>query len=339
MTLFITDSECKQLMSIETAIPVVDEAFRLAGEGLAENPPRTRMPIAFKEPRYEGYLQLGPSAIAPAKVAGFKLFSNFGKPVHGRQYGRTWNFLFSLETGELLAIIQAHAIGIIRTSAVSGAAVKHLSRPDASVAALYGAGTYAEGQLAAVCAVRPIKKAYVYSRTPEKREAFCRAASARLGIEMIPSAQAEQPAREAEIIVTMTNSFEPVLFGGWIARPGLVVAAGANHWYRREIDSKLVEMATLLAVDGVDVAKVESGAILRAVAEGRRSWGQVEEFGRVVAGRVAIPDFSAGTILFASHGLSLIDVAVSARVYELARAKGMGREIDLEGEWRARDHS
>lgn len=337
MTLFITNGECEQLMSIDAAIPVVEEAFRHAGAGLAENPPRTRMPVAFKEPRYEGYLQLGSATIAPQKVAGFKLFSNFGKPVHGRQYGRTWNFLFSLDTGELLAIIQAHAIGIVRTSAVSGAAVKHLSRPDASVAALYGAGTYAEGQLAAVCAVRPIRKAYVYSRTPEKREAFCRAASARLGIEIIPSAQPEQPAGEADIIVTMTNAFEPVLLGRWITRPGLVVAAGANHWYRREIDSTLVEMATLLAVDGLEVAKVESGAILRAVAEGRRHWGQVEEFGRVVAGRVAIPDFGAGTILFASHGLSLIDVAVSARVYELARARGMGRAVDLEGDWRAQD--
>lgn len=338
MTLFITDSDCKQLVSIDSLIPVAEEAFRHAGEGLAENPPRTRMPIAFKEPRYEGYLQLGGAAIAPTKVAGFKLFSNFGKPVHGRQYGRTWNFLFSLETGELLAIIQAHAIGIMRTSAVSGAAVKHLSPPDASVAALYGAGTYAEGQLAAVCAVRPIKKAYVYSRTPEKREAFCKAVSARLGIEMIPATRPEQPAREAQIVVTMTNSFEPVLHGEWLERPGLVVAAGANHWYRREIDSKLIEMARLVAVDGLDVARVESGALLRAVAEGRRSWGQVEEFGRVVAGRVPVPDFNAGTLLFLSHGLSLMDVAASAKVYELARARGLGREIDLEGEWRARDH-
>ena len=156
MSLFITDGESEQLLSIETAIPVVEEAFRLAGEGLAENPPRTRMPVAFKAPRYEGYLQIGAAAISAEKVAGFKLFSNFGKPVSGRQYGRTWNFLFSLETGELLAIIQAHAVGIIRTSAVSGVAVKHLSRQDASVVGLYGVGTYAEGQLAAVCAARAI---------------------------------------------------------------------------------------------------------------------------------------------------------------------------------------
>src|SRR3954468_16579691 len=174
MTLFITEHDVERMLSIEAAIPVMEDVFRMAADGTAENPPRYRMPMK------KGFMQFGPAALHSKQLAGFKLWANFGSPLK-----QLWDFLYSMETGELLAVIQAHSIGTFRTAAATAVAVKHLSRPDATVVGLYGSGRQAEAQLVAVCAVRPIRRIQVYSRTRANLEAFCRRMTGRLKIDVV----------------------------------------------------------------------------------------------------------------------------------------------------------
>jgi alanine dehydrogenase len=323
MPLLITEGEVKEMLSIADAVPVIEESFLMAGQGMAECPARFRMPLEI------GHLQFGPAALHPKKVVGFKLSAYLGARVAGQGFGRRWNYLFSLETGELVAVIQAYAISMMRTASASAVAVKYLSPPTAETLGLIGAGPQAAAQLEAICAVRPVKTVYVFSRTKENREAFCRDAEQRLGVRAVPVSQAEDVVEPADIIVTMTNSTVPVLFGEWIKRPVTVVAAGANHWYKREIDPKVVEGAGLVVVDDKETAKVEGGALLWSAAHGRLVWERVANLGAVVAGGVPLPAFDEGTILFCSHGLALEDVAISVTAYDRARATGKGREIEF----------
>lgn len=318
MTILITEQDVEQMLSIRAAIPVIEDVFRMAGEGTAENPPRYRMP--FKK----GFLQFGPAALHAKQVMGFKLWANSGSPLKN-----VHDFLYSMETGELLAIIQAHVISKFRTSAATAVAVKYLSSPQAGIVGMYGTGRQAEAQLEGVCAVRPIRAAHVYSRNQDNREAFCREMSKNLEIDVIPMTRPEHVPREADIIITITKSETPVLSGDWITRPGLVVGAGANHWYEREIDERLVQMAKLVVVDEKEHSKIEGGDLLWPVGHGILRWDQVEDLGDVVVGRVPVPDFASGIILFESHGLAIEDVAIAARAYELARAQGVGREVSL----------
>lgn len=318
MTILITEQDVEQMLSIRAAIPVMEDVFRMAGEGTAENPPRYRMPMK------KGFMQFGPAALHAKQVAGFKLWANFGSPLK-----QVWDFLYSMETGELLAVIQAHSISKFRTAAATAVAVKHLSPPEASVVGMYGSGRQAEAQLEAVCAVRKVRSAQVYSRTRENLEAFCRKMADRLKIEVVPAAAPERVPRNADIVVTITQSETPVLFGDWITRPCLVIGAGANHWYEREIDEKLVERAKLVVVDEREHSKVEGGDLLWPIAHGLLRWDQVWNLGDVVVGRAPVPDFRAGTILFESHGLAIEDVAIAAKAYELATAQGLGTDISL----------
>jgi len=318
MTLLITEEDVKRLLTMEAAIPVIEKMFRTAGEGGAENPPRFRMPIE------KGFLQFGAGALHSDKVMGFKLWANFGSPLR-----QVHNFIYSTETSELLAIIQAHAIGTFRTSAATAVAVKYLTPANASVVGMYGTGRQAEGQLEAICAVRKIKTARVYSRNAANREKFCRTMSARLNIDVVAAPSPEAVPQDADIIVTITKSETPVLFGAWIKRPCLVVGAGANHWFEREIDEKVVSMAKLIVVDEKEHSKVEGGDLLWPIGHGLLRWEQVVNLGDIVVGRVKPPAFYAGVILFESHGLAIEDVAISAKAYELARAQGLGREISL----------
>lgn len=326
MALLITENDVKKLpLSPREAIPIIEETFRQAGEGAAENPPRYRMPFR------NGFIQFGPAALHARKVAGFKLWANIGKGsgVHKNPSGHGTNFLYDTETGELLAIVHAYQIGKFRTSAVSAVAAKYLSPADASTIGLYSAGRIAEGQLDAVCAVRPIKRIRVYSRRQPEREAFCEKMSEKLGIEVVPARAPEDVPRGADIVITASTSETPILFGDWLTRPALVIAAGANHWYKREIDGKVIEKAGLVVCDEKEQSRVESGNLLWAVAHGIISWDRIEELGDVVAGRVKVPDPGTSTIVFGSHGLAINDVAMTARAYELARANGIGTEIDL----------
>ena len=318
MTLLITESDVQKMLSIKEAIPIVEECFRLAGAGETENPPRYRMPIE------KGFLQFGPGALLSRKMMGFKMWANFGSPLTG-----TLNFLYSMETGELLAIIQAHLISKFRTSATSGVAAKYLSRPDASVIGMIGAGRQSEAQLEAICAVRAIKRAVVYSRRPEPLKAFCQKMSEKLKIEVVPAAKPEDVTKGADIIVTMTNTEKPVLFGEWLTGPCLIIAAGGNHWYEREVDLEVIKRSTMIICDEKEHSKVEGGDLLYPIGKGLLSWNQVQELGDIVVGRVKLPPLDKSTILFELHGLAIEDVAISEVAYEKAKAMKLGRPVDL----------
>lgn len=326
MALLITEEDVKRLpMSVAAAIPVMEDAFREAGLGASENPPRTRM--GFRN----GFMQFGPAAFHSRRIAGFKLWANFGggKGVRKSNVGFGHTYLYDMQSGELLAIVQAGIIGRYRTSAVTGVAAKYLSPESASTIGIIGCGGIAEGQIEAVCAVRPIRSIKAYSRTADNRAAFCARMSQRLKVRVEPATSAELAVNEAEIVITATTSDTPVLSGDWLARPGLVLAAGANHWYKREIDGKVFSRARLVVTDDREQSRLESGNLMWAVSHGLINWRRIEELGAVVCGRLHPPDFRDATILFGSHGLATTQVAIAEQAYALAKTHGVGREVHI----------
>jgi len=329
MTLLLTEDDARKLTSVTAAIPTIEEAFRILGNRRAYTPPRERMPTGFDGQHYhEGFLQLGPAAMPTKNLAGYKMFANFGSRDLKVRYGRAWNYLFDLRTGELLGIFQAHFLSNARTAATSGVAAKYLSPSSASTVGLFGPGKLAEGQLEAICAVRAIKQAFIHGRNKDKCDAFAKEAGKRFEID-VSSVDRPEDAAAADIIITCTSSFEPIFFGDWLKKPGLLIGVGANHWNRRELDESVFKKADLIVADERETAKVESGALKSAVHNGIITWDKVENLADIVAGRLPFTDFDKSTTVFCSHGLALEDVAISAQVYEEARRSGVGRDIDV----------
>jgi ornithine cyclodeaminase/alanine dehydrogenase len=318
MTLLITQDIIERLYSVEQAIPVIEDAFAMAGRGGTENPARFVLPVG------DGFMRMGAAALHEKKVMGFKLWANFGSGP-----SQSWNYLFSTETGELLAIMHAYSLGRFRTSAATAVAAKYLARSNASTIGLYGTGRLAESQIRAVAAVRPIKKVKAYSRTPKSREAFSAEATKTLGFPVVAAATPEEAAADVDIVLTITNSHHPVFHGTWLTKPALVLGIGANQWFEREINEDLIRSAGLIVVDHKEQAKRESGDLLWAAAHGALSWDRVRELGDIVVGNYKLPDLNATSVLFESHGIAIEDVAVSAAVYEIAVAKGLGTQVNL----------
>ena len=194
---------------------------------------------------------------------------------------------------------------------------------------LFGAGWQARSQLEAVAAVRDLDRVFVVNRTPDKAERFISKMAPRVGAELVRASSPEEAVRNSDIVTTITGSREPVLFGEWL-RPGTHInAAGGNMLLRKEVDGGVITASHLLVVDSIEQAHLESGEFLGVMTTGRRYWDELVELKDVVSGRVKRTSGDDITF-FKSQGVGLEDVALGVLLYERARERGVGSELDLD---------
>lgn len=317
MALFLNEAEVAGLLPMGECIDALERAFAHAGAGQTDNKARSRIRMPG------GFFHFMAAADGGSGVFGYKAYPSFGGPAGAKMMV----MLYDYPSGELLACMEGSRLGQIRTGAASGLATRYMARPDAAVVAVIGSGFQARTQLEAVCAVRPVKEARVFSRRPERREDFARRSSERLGVDVRPAGSAQECVAGADIVVTITSAREPVLLGEWLADGVHVNAAGGNHWMRREVDEATVLRSELIVVDDLEQAKIECGDLLWPEGRGSFRWSMAHELREVVSGRVPGRPSPAGVTLFESMGVALEDIAAAELVYRKARAAGVGAEL------------
>jgi ornithine cyclodeaminase/alanine dehydrogenase-like protein (mu-crystallin family) len=207
-----------------------------------------------------------------------------------------------------------------------------MARESADTVGIFGTGWQAESQLMAVCAVRQIKSIKAYSRISEHRDGFARKMTSLLRVEVSAAESPEAAVRGQSIVITATGAREPVLKGEWIEPGAHLNVAGSNFLAKSEVDVETIRRASIIAVDSVEQSKLEAGDLMPAIERGVISWESVTELGRIVAGRDPGRRGDDDITLFKSNGIALEDISTALRVYNLARERGAGEEIDL---WRA----
>lgn len=318
MVLYLREEHVRELLTMPEAIKAVEHSMKDQGDGDAVVYPRTRLKAG------DAFFQMMPAVMPHAGGMGFKIYA-------GSAGGRAKPLVtyYDAQTGQLAALIEAAALGQIRTGAASGVATKYQAREDAKTVAVIGSGYQARTQLEAVCAVRPITKAVVFSRNPENRMQFAQRLAPRLGIEIVPAETAAEAVAGADIVITMTNANTPVLLGSMLEPGQHINAAGANSILRRELDEEAVRRAAVITVDDMEQAKLECGDIAIAVERGLINWEMAIEIGDVVAGRAKGRTSAEDITLFESHGIGLWDIAAASVVYKAARARGLGDELPI----------
>lgn len=312
MALFVTEEQVAALLDMTTALHAVEEVMRLHGEGKAVNHPRQRV-------RRNGVLLHWMGASVPAwEMTAFKVYTP-----------RSALFFLYGADGELLMVAQAAKLGQIRTGAASGVATKFMARPDACTVGIIGAGFQSETQLLALCQVRPVERVFVFSRTPERRERFAQTMGQRLNLPVIAVGSAEAAVRDADIVVTVTTSKDPVLRGEWLKAGTHINAVGSNMLVRRELDGEAVKRCHRIVVDDRQQAQHECGDLLMAAERGDVAWDRLTELGEVVAGKAPGRGNPDEITLFESQGIALWDLAVGKVVYERATAQGIGMPLSL----------
>ena len=170
MSLWITEAEVVRLMDMKGAIAALDRALALEAAGKAENMVKTHA-------IWGGHHTLHAigATFADEGFVGTKTWAhaNGAAPLL---------ILFDSHNGSLKAIIEAFALGQLRTGAISGLATKYLAAEGASDMALIGTGKQAMTQLAAVAAVRPLRRVRAFSRDGVARAEFVERARKALGL-------------------------------------------------------------------------------------------------------------------------------------------------------------
>jgi alanine dehydrogenase len=290
--LYLSEEDVRELLPMRDAIGLMRDAFEALARGEAINQPRRRLIL-------DTGATLHSMAGSYRNYFGTKFYST-----HPRYGAHFYFVLYDAQTAEPLAWMEANSLGQIRTGATGGYATDLLANPEAETLGVIGTGFQARTQVEAIRAVRPIKTVRVWSRSEEKRRKFADDCSAQA---MDSAADA---VRGAQIVITATNSPEPVLEAGWIAPGTMINAMGSNVATRRELPSELVRRATLVAVDSLEQAKIEAGDLLLA-----NSWANVVELKDVER------HFQASEItIFKSLGIGVEDVAAGSFVYQRALA-------------------
>ena len=313
--LYITEDDVKRVLTMSDAMSLVERGLVDRARRQAVDVPRERTRIA------QGALNILQGAAPLAGVVGYKAYYATPRGSHSHVY------LYDAESGEPLAIVEASHFNVVRTGAASGVATRHLARGNAAVVGQIGAGRIGAGQLAAVCAVRPVRGARVYARTRDKLVGFCRTMSETLAIDVVPADSAEAAVRGADIVNVITPSATPVLFGAWLDPGQHVNAAGSNALTRRELDMAAVRRCELIVVDSRETARKECGDILPLVEAGLAHWDALPELGEIAAGLRPGRTSDGQVTLYESHGMAIQDLYVAAKVLELARAQGLGRKV------------
>ena len=240
--------------------------------------------------------------------------------------------LFSTETGELLALMNASEITALRTAAVSAVATRLLAREDAERLAIIGAGVQARTHLEALACVRTIKHARVACRNIEHAQQLVDEMRAKVSFPIEPVRTNEEAVRDADVIVTATSSLEPVIKREWISSGAHVNAIGTHSPSSREVDSATMSVARIF-VDRRESALNEAGDYLLAAQEGVVTPESiVAEIGELLIGTNSGRGSDNEITLFKSLGLAIEDVACADYLFHKATTRNTGTWVNWSSE-------
>lgn len=235
--------------------------------------------------------------------------------------------LFDSQNGSLKAIIEAFALGQMRTASASGVATKWLAANDADDFAIIGTGKQAITQVASVLAVRPIKRVRVFGRNEERREQFAVRVRKEFELEVATARSVADAVKGAGVITVVTRATEPVLSAEMIDRGAHVNAIGAIVPSRAEIAGNALARCSRIVVDSVAQAQKLSKELVEFIGSpDSEGWKQVMSLAELVAGRKSRAA-SDDITLFKSLGMGISDLALGIQLYQKARELGLGREL------------
>lgn len=317
MTLLIREHEAADLISMEEATDTVEEAFIQLGQGRAFHNPRTRIKLGGE------MLHVLPAALPEMDAVGLKSYTAFRGGI------RFLVLLYSAKTGELKAMVEAQRLGELRTGGVASVAIKKLARQDVKRGMLFGAGVMGGAMLEGMANARNFEQISVFDLDRERLGSFCEKMSKKLGTNVVPAVDVNDSVAQADVVVTMTTSKDPVFDGKRLSEGTTVVAAGSNLLQKRELDSTVVRRSARIVVEARDQAQLEAGDLFVPIDAGHLHWNQVDELSDVLLNRVAARESEDEINLFKSVGLGLQDVAVAACIYRAAVNAGVGTEVPI----------
>ncbi|MBT2228172.1 ornithine cyclodeaminase family protein [Nonomuraea sp. NEAU-A123] len=320
MTLLLDDRSVSSVLDPASLVEAIDRAIRIDAQAPADIPGRVNLAGGGR------FFRVMPAVVPHAGVMGLKTF--FGGNGVGVRY---LIMLASIETGEVLATMDACYLTAARTAATSAVAARALGVKATRLGVL-GSGLEAETHLRTFAAVNEIDEVKVFSPNPASRERLAGRLREELDLSIVPAATAAEACADVDHVITATNTG----YGGPIAcesawlRPGLHISAiGSTHRDLRELDTAVFRRAGTLVFDA-DPEQIadESGDIREFVDEGG-SLSTVLRLSDLLQGKASLPEDPQGDLtIFKSVGTALQDLVAAELVYRRSVEAGLGTNWD-----------
>ena len=313
--LWISEAEVVSLMDLGEAIQALEKGLLAEARGEAQNMVKTHVGWG------DGATLHAIGAVFPqAGFAGTKTWA------HTEGGATPLLILFDSRTGALRAVIEAFALGQLRTGSASGVATRWLAAEGADELAIIGTGKQALTQVAAVVAVRPIKRVRVFGRHKERRAQFAARVREEFDLEVVTANSVAEAVTGAPIITVVTRAAEPILSAADVAKGAHINSVGAIVPSRAEIAGDVLARAHQIVVDSVPSAQKLSRELIDYFGSGQASWDRVQSLASLVAAgqrRAAAADLT----LFKSLGIGIADLSLGIELYHQALRRGLGRSF------------
>ena len=222
--------------------------------------------------------------------------------------------LIDAETRDILAIIDGAYLTALRTGAASGIATKYLAREDASTVAIFGCGAQGRTQLEAMCAVRPVERAFVFDKDPVASKQLKAELEAVLGID-IEIKTDTGTLKDADIICTATNAESPLFSLKELGDGVHINAIGSYKPHMQEIDPEILKNSKIF-VDSKEAVLAESGDLLKPIQEKLIPQNCIHAgIGNLFTGEATGRQGVEEITVFKSVGLAVQDLYVANEVY------------------------
>ena len=313
--IWISESDVVSMMGMGEAIAALETGLQAEAQGEAQNMIKT-------------HVEWGGGGTLHAIGAVF--------PKHGFAGTKTWPhtkngatpllILFDSNSGTLKAILEAFALGQMRTAAASGVATQRLASRGASEFAIIGTGKQAITQVAAVLAVRPIRRMRVFSPNEERRTQFVTRARNEFGVEVVGASSVREAVKGAPIVTVVTRATEPILTADMVDRGTHINSVGAIVPSRAEVSGDVLARSTQIVTDSIPQAQKLSRELIEFFRSQPGNWDTVRSLASVVGScsrRRADDDLT----LFKSLGVGVSDLSLGIALYKRALELGLGQRI------------
>jgi len=326
-TLIINRTQCEEILTVEKCIPYMKTALIGLSEKTAKVLQRTMIPHSNGN-----MLANMPASLTAENVTGSKVIIFPGPATAKMGTNQGIIPLFNIETGELIAIVDAELITVVRTAATSAVATDALANKNSKTLAIFGSGKQGKAHVKAMLAVRDIKKVYMWDLYFDAAKTACEQMKEIYpDVEFIACEKAKDAVTDADIICTTTpgKNEEPVLMGDWLKDGAHINAVGACSARGRELDAEAVRKSVIFT-DWNEAVLRDGGDILMAVEKGEiDAVPSMREVGTVLNGTNAGRTDEKQITMFESVGISVEDIAAAKMIYEYAKENNIGVWVEV----------
>ena len=309
--LWVSESDVVSMMDIGGAIGALERGLVAEAEGSAQNMIKTHV-------EWDGSTLHAIGAVFPGMgICGTKTWC------HTAGGATPLLILFDSNNGSLKAVIEAFALGQMRTAAASGVATRWLASTDADEFAMIGTGKQAITQVAAVLAVRPIRRIRVFSRDETRRNQFVTRLKSEFEVEIAASNSIRDAVKDASIITVATRAADPIVTADMLQSGAHINSVGAIVPTRAEISQDVLARSTRIVTDSVPQAQKLSREMIEFFGKDSSRWSAVQPLATVVANRSSRTVLDDLT-LFKALGVGISDLSLGIELYRKAIASGLG---------------